>query len=270
MKATIDRVELHNDNIVYLLSGKDSEGQDNLYVGMSSDGLRTRPTGHKDKNIPWDYCYFLTVLDPEVINGGMAEFIEYYLAHRVMDSKLYISQTERVSDKKSNPKEKELCKTMVLPYLVQILDILGIHLREQKKVDITQFAQHINRFGTVPVSESNDYSVLKMGGLISDWLENMEMIMKSLYPAIDTVIKTDSKYVAYKKGKKTVIRCYPKKDESRIDVFFYGRPEVYSDSKITLRPENRHDKPLDSMFVIRDNSDLNYFQLFAQKAIDLL
>lgn len=270
MKTVINQVKLQSDNIVYLLSGKDDNGKDNLYVGMSSDGLRTRPIGHKDKEIPWDYCYYLDVRNPNAVNGGMAEYIEYRLAHLIMDSKSYVSQTERVSDKKASPKEKAFCKEMILPFMIEILDILGIHLKEQMMADITDYSQPETNLVSTGSAVAQDYRVLKMGATIDGWLEIMEQMVKAICPSVETIVKEDSMYVAFKKGKRTAIRCYPKKDGPRIDIFFYGQPEAYSDSRIVPRPENRHDKPLDSMFVIRGDEDLKYFQLFAQKAINSL
>ena len=264
MKTRSYSVDIEIKHVVYILSGKDVENNDCLYVGKSSNGTKNRPTDHEGLGIEWSECYLLVVTNSNSFNGGMAEYLEHRIKGLIDDSDAYRDITKTTTEVNANESEKRRCESLI-PNVLEMLDVLGIDLRNQ-------FCYPTQSSNPAPNSEasgslSDDFSSLNMGNTINNWLKRMENVVKTIDPSVESFVKLDSKYVSFRKGKKNLIRCYPKKSDNHIDVFFIGSPELYSDSRVIPRPENRHDKPLDSMFVIRNEADLEYFRIFAEKAV---
>ena len=70
-------IKIKNKFIVYILFGENNDGQDVIYVGKSTNGLKNRPTSHDDKFDNWTYCYVLTQFEERTFfNDGTIQYIE--------------------------------------------------------------------------------------------------------------------------------------------------------------------------------------------------
>ena len=264
MKSKSYSVKIDNKHLVYILSGKDGQNRDCLYVGKSSNGTKNRPTDHEDQGVEWDSCYILQVTGKNSFNGGMAEYLEHCIKGRIDDSNRYRNITKTTTEANANDSEKRRCKVL-LPGIYDMMDILGVCL----KSDIMLAPEGLKEsepFMSMDTAEYVDYSSMQWGNQIVSWLDTMEDIVKRIEPSASIRLMPSSKYVGYWKKKITVIRCYPKKMGPELQVFFLGKPSMYGDGKVVPRPDTHNDAPLDSMFIIRSYDDLEYFRIFAEKA----
>ena len=113
---------------MYILFGENTDGQDVIYVGKSTNGLKNRPTSHDDKYDNWTYCYVLTQFEERTFfNDGTIQYIEDKVNKRVNDLKHYKNTTKVTNAGTANTFDMEDCDA----YLVkayEMLDVLGLDL----------------------------------------------------------------------------------------------------------------------------------------------
>lgn len=259
-----NKVDLDLGFIVYLLSGKNAEGKDCLYVGTSTDGIKNRPTSHEDKNVDWKSCIVFTSNSNNFLNDSKIRYIEDRLRRMIDKTEIYINTTKSTSGKTVNKEEKEECETAI-PYLLEIYDLCGINLTPKYSSDLDKYNTEKD---TVPDSAKNsDFSQLNINSEMENWLREAEIIINQLDPELKTNVTKS--YVSFKYNgiSKTIAYCYPNKRENTIRILFQGTADWYSDPKIVPRPENMHNGDCKAMFFITDGNDLKYFRLFAETAI---
>ena len=254
-------IQLESKFIVYLLSGKDTDNKDCLYVGTSTKGLEKRPTEHKDKKVDWKNCIVLTSFD-NMLNGAIILEIEYLVDERIRETKEYKNTTEKVTNKAVSPDEKELASE-VFPTILDVYDMLGVNLK--KNIQTTLNSQP-NSY-TTPQSRKSDFSILKLPSDMIAWLEEAETIILPLDNKLESNVTKSYASIKYPKTSKTVAYFYPNKRKKQIRVLLQGTPELYSDQKITLRPDTMHNGNCKAMFYINGPDDLGYLRAFAAIAI---
>lgn len=123
-----ETIKIKNKFIVYILFGESTEGQDVIYVGKSTNGLKNRPTSHDDKFDNWTYCYILTQFEERTFfNDGTIQYIEDQVNKKVNDLGHYRNTTKVTNAGTANSFDMEDCDA----YLVkayEMLDVLGLDL----------------------------------------------------------------------------------------------------------------------------------------------
>ncbi len=121
-------VKIKNKFIVYILFGESTEGQDVIYVGKSTNGLKNRPTSHDDKFNNWIYCYVLTQFEERTFfNDGTIQYIEDKVKNRVDELNHYINTTDRTNSGTANRFDMEDCDEY-LAKAYEMLDAIGLDL----------------------------------------------------------------------------------------------------------------------------------------------
>ena len=123
-----ESVKIKNKFIVYILFGENKEGADVIYVGKSTNGLKTRPTSHGDKFNNWTYCYVLTQFEERTFfNDGTIQYIEDKVNKRVNDLNHYKNTTKVTNAGTANSFDMEDCDAY-LAKAYEMLDVLGLDL----------------------------------------------------------------------------------------------------------------------------------------------
>ncbi len=123
-----ESIIIKNKFIVYVLFGENPTGQDVVYVGKSTNGLRNRPTSHEDKYNNWTYCYVLTQFEERTFfNDGTIQYIEDKINKRINDINHYENTTRVTSDGTANSFDMEDCD-VYLSKAYDMLDVLGLDL----------------------------------------------------------------------------------------------------------------------------------------------
>lgn len=121
-------LKIKNKFIVYILFGENAEGQDVIYVGKSTNGLKNRPTSHDDKYDKWTYCYVLTQFEERTFfNDGTIQYIEDKVNKRVNELKHYKNTTKVTNAGTANTFDMEDCD-VYLSKAYEMLDVLGLDL----------------------------------------------------------------------------------------------------------------------------------------------
>ena len=121
-------IKIKNKFIVYILFGENNDGQDVIYVGKSTNGLKNRPTSHDDKFGNWTYCYVLTQFEERTFfNDGTIQYIEDKVNKRVNDLKHYQNTTKVTNAGTANTFDMEDCDEY-LSKAYEMLDVLGLDL----------------------------------------------------------------------------------------------------------------------------------------------
>lgn len=262
-------LELESDYVVYLLWGKGENGSDNLYVGTSTDGLRSRPTAHTDKKVDWKDCIVYTSFDKGFLNDSKIRFLEDRIRHAIDDSGKYVNQTKATTGKAANEEEKDDCMK-VLPVIFEVYDMMGYDLTPKYRTDLRDYTDEKPHEKDKEHIVTTDYSSLKLPSEMEDWLKTAESAVISLDPKLKANVTSQYASYKYDKVSKTVAYCYPNRREKTIRVLFQGTPDWYNDKRVTNRPENMHNGDCKAMFFIRCADDLKYFRLFAEIAIQKL
>ena len=248
--------------IVYLLIGKKEDNRDALYVGKSTGGVNGRPRQHEDdKKTEWQYCIIFTSSDGEA-GDGVIQTIENDVKTAIGQfPNRYFCDTSVSSANAGNRSDKEIAKTF-MPAIMDVYDILGVHLKST--TDLDHFVHDNPGF----VTDSSDYSGFNLPKNMIDWFRNMESITKKLDKKSETIVKKT--YVAIKHNDLTVAYCYPIKSQNTIRIYFRGTADMFSDPRITERPEKVHNGDCKAMFYIWDDDDLRYFELFLKTAMEFM
>lgn len=260
LESKTHNVKVESDNVVYLLSGKNADNKDCLYVGTSTDGLESRPTSHKSKKVDWKTCIVLTSFD-NMLTGAVILHLEYLIYNRINDTKAYKNETEKVTDK-ATPDEKEIALE-VLPTVLEVYDMLGINLKRDPQ---NTLISHKMEVGTTFVSKT-DYSKLKLHGDMVAWLEEAEKSILAMDDKLEPNVTTQYASFKYPGVSKTIAYFYPIKPKKQFRVLLHGTPDWYSDPKVTERPDTMHNGKCKAMFIINGPEDLGYLRLFAEIAI---
>lgn len=121
-------IKIKNKFIVYILFGENNDGQDVIYVGKSTNGLKNRPTSHDDKFDNWTYCYVLTQFEERTFfNDGTIQYIEDKVNKKVNDLKHYQNTTKVTNAGTANTFDMEDCDEY-LSKAYEMLDVLGLDL----------------------------------------------------------------------------------------------------------------------------------------------
>lgn len=121
-------IKIKNRFIVYILFGENNGGQDVVYVGKSTNGLKNRPTSHDDKFDNWTYCYVLTQHEERTfLNDGTIQYIEDKVNKRVKELKHYQNTTKVTSAGTANNYDIEDCDEYLCK-AYEMLDVLGLDL----------------------------------------------------------------------------------------------------------------------------------------------
>lgn len=121
-------IKIKNKFIVYILFGESTDGQDVIYVGKSTNGLKNRPTSHDDKFNNWIYCYVLTQIEERTFfNDGTIQYIEDKVKNRIDELKHYKNTTDRTNSGTANRFDMEDCDEY-LAKAYEMLDTIGLDL----------------------------------------------------------------------------------------------------------------------------------------------
>lgn len=120
--------DIKNKFIVYILFGEQEEGLDVLYVGKSTNGLKSRPKSHKDKFKNWLYCYVLTQFEERTFfNDGTIQYIEDRVNKRINELNHYVNKTQVTNAGTANRSDMEKCDKY-LDKAYEMLNVLGLDL----------------------------------------------------------------------------------------------------------------------------------------------
>ena len=126
---------LPNNFIVYILYGKNNHGKDMIYVGKSKNGIKNRPTAHKDKCRKWTTCYILTqFFERTFFNDGTIQYLEDTLNHRVNETGIYENTTQTTTSGTANRDDIQYCDEY-LQEAYKMLNILGLDLYTNSEED---------------------------------------------------------------------------------------------------------------------------------------
>lgn len=126
--GTEELIKIKNKFIVYILFGEKNDGLDVVYVGKSTNGLKSRPTSHEDKHDNWTYCYVLTQFEERTFfNDGTIQYIEDKVNKRVNDLNHYENTTKQTNAGTANTFDMEDCDDY-LEKAYEMLDVLGLDL----------------------------------------------------------------------------------------------------------------------------------------------
>lgn len=146
-------IKIKNKFIVYILFGENNDGQDVIYVGKSTNGLKNRPTSHDDKFDNWTYCYVLTQFEERTFfNDGTIQYIEDKVNKRVNDLKHYQNTTKVTNAGTANTFDMEDCDEY-LSKAYEMLDVLGLDLITYMDTEDTYDADNVaddTASGSVP------------------------------------------------------------------------------------------------------------------------
>lgn len=146
-------IKIKNKFIVYILFGENNDGQDVIYVGKSTNGLKNRPTSHDDKFDNWTYCYVLTQFEERTFfNDGTIQYIEDKVNKRVNDLKHYQNTTKVTNAGTANTFDMEDCDEY-LSKAYEMLDVLGLDLITYMDTEDTSDADSVaddTASGSVP------------------------------------------------------------------------------------------------------------------------
>ena len=146
-------IKIKNKFIVYILFGENNDGQDVIYVGKSTNGLKNRPTSHDDKFDNWTYCYVLTQFEERTFfNDGTIQYIEDKVNKRVNDLKHYQNTTKVTNAGTANTFDMEDCDEY-LSKAYEMLDVLGLDLITYMDTEDTSDADNVaddTASGSVP------------------------------------------------------------------------------------------------------------------------
>ena len=130
-----DTFEIKNNFIVYILIGKNENGEDVIYVGKSKNGLKNRPTAHNDKFGAWSHCYVLTEKsEHSYFSDGTIQYIENQINKTIDDLGRFVNTTHKTTPDTINQKEKDDCEEF-LKIAYDMFDILGLDLITRKSDD---------------------------------------------------------------------------------------------------------------------------------------
>ena len=154
LTTATEPITIKNKFIVYILFGENPAGQDVIYVGKSTNGLKNRPTSHDDKYNSWTYCYVLTQFEERTFfNDGTIQYIEDKVNKRVNDLKHYQNTTNKTNAGTANTFDMEDCDEY-LEKAYQMLDVLGLDLitfySDSEDIIDTEDTSTNSNEGTVP------------------------------------------------------------------------------------------------------------------------
>ena len=128
IKNKIIDMSITNRFIVYILTGKDKEGKDIIYVGKSKNGIDNRPVAHEGENKIWKTCYILTSLNEQsFLNDGTIQYIEDKLNQHIKQLDMYLNTTKVTNSNTIGNYEMECCDEY-LDEIFNMLFILGLDL----------------------------------------------------------------------------------------------------------------------------------------------
>ena len=144
---------IQNKFIVYILYGKNDVGRDMVYVGKSKNGIKYRPTAHRDKYNQWSTCFVLTqFFERTFFNDGTIQYLEDTLNHRINETGLYINTTVSTTSGTANRDDVSYCEEY-LEEAYKMLDILGLDLQtnsEEEKADNDVGCNSLSKTASVP------------------------------------------------------------------------------------------------------------------------
>ena len=127
---------IQNKFIVYILTGRDDNGRDIIYVGKSKNGIDYRPTAHKDKFSNWSTCYVLTqFIERSFFNDGTIQYLEDQICSRVNEIGKYVNTTISTTSGTANKEDEEDCEEYLIE-AYQMLNILGLDLITNSEEDL--------------------------------------------------------------------------------------------------------------------------------------
>lgn len=133
MKNRVVDVNITNRFIVYILVGKNTEGNDIIYVGKSKNGIDNRPTAHEDENKKWKVCYVLTTFaERTFFNDGTTMYIEDKINQRLRSINMYENTTKVTTSDTTNTFDKEFCDEYI-EEVCKMLYILGLDLNIEEE-----------------------------------------------------------------------------------------------------------------------------------------
>lgn len=258
-----------NDFIVYLLVGKDPQNNDCLYVGTATDGIKTRPTQHTKKGAIWHECIVFTSFDASFLNDSSNRYIEDCIRHIINENSQYINKTELTSPKFANNFDKEDCDEAV-PYILEVYDMLGVHLKTRSKTDISRFIEK-EYAPSVNVSKMDIVS-LNLPSDMALWYGEIQSTFSKIDASIKPNIPKSKQYVSfqYVGHSRTVAYCYHYPSKRKIQVRFYGNYDQFNDPRVFKPLKDTHNGDCKAFFDIISDDDLKYLPVFAQKAFELV
>ena len=140
---------IKNKFIVYILFGESNDGNDVIYVGKSTNGLKNRPTSHGDKFDNWTYCFVLTQLEERTFfNDGTIQYIEDKVNKRINELNHYRNTTKVTTAGTANSFDMEDCDEY-LAKAYEMLDVLGLDLITYSDSDVENTDEDTDESGTV-------------------------------------------------------------------------------------------------------------------------
>lgn len=198
-------VDVPNKFVVYILYGRNPDGRDAVYVGKSTNGLRSRPLSHEDKCGFWTDCFVLTTGDSRFFSDGVIQYIENRLDSIVSGNGLYENTTLATTENSANDSEKEKAEKYLSSALI-ILDVLGLRLisvEPDKPVNTYSRNHKEKNRNSIDICEHLDD---KKRSLAAAVLQCLQEVDRGCY------LNGNPRYIAACSPEQTVVYLVPRKD----------------------------------------------------------
>ncbi len=216
-------------------------------MGESTNGIKNRPNSHEDKNVNWDYCYVFTSNEVTTINGSIILYLENCLKSLINNSEFYKSETILTTGKAVNQKEIDICEKSIMPYIVEVLDIFGINLRNHENDKKDEQKQLIQKSDT-------DYSMFNFSDEMNRLIVSIEIMYKGIDKRIEPHIK-EKRYINFMHPSRCLAYLTPLKKDNAFRVYLIGNPDWYNDSR--LEYTSAHYRGCNTMFIVKNSKDVD-------------
>jgi len=142
--------EVVKNNFISYILRKKVFGQDRLYVGMSTNGIKNRPFEHFDLEYEWDECYVVTdEAEESYWDKAVAEHAENYLRSVVDNSHRYLNYTKHTS-RRTLPDHMRVICDEAMRDATGMLQTIGLNLDDSKAPDRNLLLSHVDEFKEYP------------------------------------------------------------------------------------------------------------------------
>lgn len=241
-----------SDFIVYILVGKNPEGEDCVYVGKSTGGIYGRPLQHPKKAV-WNHCYIITD-NVRFLNDATIQYIEHKVSSRINDLGTFVNTTSLTNSGTANDRDKRLANEF-LDRAYQLLYVMGFDIMEEN----TQTPVKSPVPSSKPVTEENSDQLDTLN--LNDNLRSLLCYLRS------NMLSTFSNVTAVANGgqwnylrfsfvgrKKTLVYCKALKKQNLIKAYIQGVPEYFDDPYVVFT-DNPVYGDCKSLFIVEDVSD---------------
>lgn len=251
-------LSIENPFVVYILVGKDSSGNDSIYVGKSTKGIDNRPASHGDKGCVWSQCFIITEKGDSFLNDGIIQYMEYQVWSRVNGIARFNNTTVVTNAGTANEMDRYSADKL-LDRAYRLLDVLGLDLIVDQG-DIV-----IDHVSNSTVEKPKSLDDLDLSPVQRELMAYIRDSLLNVDPHLRIVVNDGSwNYVrfSFADRNKALVYCRGMKKKGIIRAYIQGTSDLFDDPEVLPVSSSEVYGSCKSTFDVKDRAD-------AAKLVDL-